>query len=159
MMRLFITCLVFSASVAPVGSLSAQDVTTISGCYEFDRIYFFWFSRALQGGMRTDSSRVLHLLATTDDARRSGETRVFEVRPVPFTVDSFTLRRWGRTSYWSVDTQGVVEVSWREGTFGPAFRLTAVGDTLRGQVQQMPGLLSGWQSPPEDAWAVRTRCP
>src|SRR5688500_4257774 len=147
-----------------VGTARAQDTTAISGCYRFDRAYFSWVGR-LPGRsvVIRDSTRVLRLFA------RSTVQHVFrgaglDVQPIPFLVDSITARRWLGPSYWTFSNvrlfphPTMIDVVWRNGLSGPVFRLSAIRDTLRGQVRFTTDV-AGAEPPAQPAWAVRIPCP
>ena len=135
----------------------AQEVPAMNGCYVFDRPYFTWFAMR-PGEPAGDSTRILHLLPTTASALRRLNSQLFDVRPVPFATDSFTIQRWTRYSYWTPSDSGFITVSWHNGLYGPVFRLKTIGDTLRGQVRFKTDVV-GAEPPPATASAVRIACP
>jgi hypothetical protein len=52
-----------------------------------------------------------------------------DLEPVPFTADSLVSRDWLRASGWLPVGSDSINVSWRNGLYGPVFRL-AVTDSL-----------------------------
>jgi hypothetical protein len=153
--------------VGVVGTAQAQDATAISGCYRFDRAYFSWVGR-LPGRAEviSDSTRVLRLFARSTVHHVLVRGAVLDVEPIPFAVDSTTARRWLRPSNWTISNvrshmfphPTVIDVVWRNGLYGPVFRLSAIGDTLRGQVRFTTDV-AGAEPPAQPAWAVRIPCP
>jgi hypothetical protein len=145
--------------VLPSCIAAAQDTTALSGCYRFDRAYFKWVGRAPgKSAVVRDSTRDLRLFG------RSGMTHwlvngpALDVQPIPFVADSFTTLRWLGPSHWSISAPYTVNIVWRNGLYGPVFRLAVAGDTLRGQVRFTTDV-DGAEPPPEQAWAVRVACP
>jgi hypothetical protein len=137
----------------------AQDTTVLAGCYRFDRAYFGWVGRRPgELAVISDSTRVLRLVDGSTIAHQLVRGPVLDVVPVPFLADSLTKRRWLRPSHWTILEKTVLNVVWRNGLYGPVFRLTVAGDTLRGQVRFTTDVAGG-EPPPERAWAVRIGCP
>jgi hypothetical protein len=141
------------------GSSRAQDTSAAAGCYRFDRAYFSWVGRRPNDrAVVQDSVRVLRLMreSTADHVFVRG--RVMDVLPIPFAADSDTARRWLRPSHWGFVDARTINVVWRNGLYGPVFKLMISGDTLRGQVRFTTDV-AGAEPPPESAWAVRIACP
>lgn len=136
----------------------AQDTSAVVGCYQFDRAYFGWVGRRPnERAVVRDSAQVLRLTReSTDHVLVRG--RVMDVLPIPFAADSATARRWLRPSHWGFVDRRTINVVWRNGLYGPVFRLSLEGDTLRGQVRFTTDVV-GAEPPPERAWAVRIACP
>jgi len=154
-MHFLIAFLFIVVSVRPVPALAQAG--TASSCYAFDRAYFTWVSRA-QERPQADSTNVLRLLTTSQGRLRSFQTRVRDVQPVPFVVDSLTEIRWQNFSYWMVNDSGFVEIAWRNGLYGPVFQLSVSRDSLHGQVRSATDVY-GAEPPPARAWARRIPCP
>jgi hypothetical protein len=136
----------------------SQDTSGVSGCYRFDRAYFRWVGRRSDArNVVRDSTDILRL-APNADVSRPFPTPVLDVYPIPFVADSPTTLRWLRPSYWTFVDPSTVNVVWRNGLYGPVFRLSIVGDSLHGRVRFTTDIV-GREPPSEAASAVRIACP
>jgi hypothetical protein len=124
---------------------AAAQASTRSSCYAFDRPYFTWIN-ADHERPHTDSTHVLRLLSIRQSRLRVPVIRAQDVQPVPFEVDSATKFRWERFSYWMVNDSGLVEISWRNGLYGPVFHLEVSGDSLYGRAVPHGRFRSGTSS-------------
>ena len=139
---------------------ATQGGAAISGCYRFDRPYFNWFNLGAANPRRgaTDSSAIVRLSSRAESRFRHPGLPGFDIQPMPFTEDSTTARRWLQFSHWTAVDSNTVEIVWRNGLYGPVFRLVVRGDTLRGQVRFTTDVV-GAEPPPEPAMGVRMPCP
>jgi predicted peptidase len=84
-------------------------------------------------------------------------------RLVPATLQPTRLLvgRWLENSYWRSLPGDSIQAIWREGFYGPIFRMHVDGDTLRGTVLQTTDVfIEGRPRPqPQPVTAVRVRCP
>lgn len=131
-----------------------------AGCYRFDSAYFPVIGRHPQTGalvsLRTADLALLPASPPPDAAPHPQAP--YAVRPIPFTVDTFTARRWAARSGWTPMGPDSVQVTWRNGLFGPVFRLAVRGDSLRGTVVHTTDVVG----PPVRrgaAAAIRVSCP
>jgi hypothetical protein len=154
-MHFLIALLVFLVVMPSVPAVA--QASTTSSCYTFDRPYFTWVSRVHERP-HADSTSVLRLLSNRQSRLRVPQIRAQDVQPVPFDVDSLTRSRWERFSYWMVNDSGFVEIAWRNGLYGPVFRLDASGDSLNWQVRFTTDVV-GAELPPQRALARRITCP
>lgn len=139
-------------------SVSAQDARAVSGCYRFDRAYFSWVGRRPAArAVVQDSTAIVRLSDTTALRHVLVSGRVLDLEPLPFVADSSTRRAWLGPSHWRLDA-GVADVVWRNGLYGPVFRLSVHDDTLRGTVRFTTDV-AGAEPTPQPAWAVRIPCP
>jgi hypothetical protein len=138
--------------------MSAQSIPDAVGCYRFDRPYFTWFE--IDGSPRrvtADSTAVLRLLP--DSIITVFGQRARALLPVPAPRDTVERRRWLQVSNWSQPSADSIRVEWRNGFYGPVFRLSGGSDSLIGTVLQTTDVYG--PSPPrlEPAHAVRIDCP
>jgi hypothetical protein len=72
-----------------------------------------------------------------------------------------TNQPWLERSYWIPRGGDSITVAWREGHYGPVFRMQVAGDTLRGIVAHTTdAYIEGRGRPrPQPAHAVRVSCP
>jgi hypothetical protein len=139
-------------------SIAAQNVRAISGCYRFDRPWFSWVGRRPgDSTVVNDSTAVVRLSGTTALNHQLITGPVLDLQPLPFRADSVTRHDWLLPSGWKLD-RGFVAVVWRNGRYGPVFRLGIRGDTLRGTVRFTTDV-AGAERPPQPASAVRISCP
>ena len=144
-----------------VNSLGAQLDTTQVQCYQFDRHYFSWVGRPPEGGaVFRDSTRLIRLTAGPRPIDRflRGPSDARALVPPTMRVDSFATRSWLRSSYWRHVMPDSLEVVWRNGLYGPVFRMGVKGDSLQGRVRFTTDVVGG-ERPPERAGAVRAACP
>jgi hypothetical protein len=151
----FLIAFLFLASVPSVPAVA--QASTSSSCYAFDRPYFTWVNSAHERP-HADSTNVLRLLSIRQSRLRVPVIRAQDVQPVPFAVDSLTKLRWERFSYWMINDSGFVEISWRNGLYGPVFHLEVSGDSLYGRVRFTTDVY-GAEPPAERASARRIPCP
>ena len=151
--------IILAAIIGPAWRSSrAQDARTVSGCYRFDRAYFSWVGRRPAGrAVVRDSTAIVRLSDTTALRHVLVSGRVLDLEPLPFIADSSTRQEWLAPSHWRLDA-GVADVVWRNGLYGPVFRLSVHGDTLRGTVRFTTDV-AGAEPPSQPAWAVRLPCP
>ena len=124
-------------------------------CYEFDRRYFHWVGRPPGGGdVFRDSTAIIGLLPET----HVHDSAAFAVVPPSMEADSFTVRRWRRQSRWSYLGADSLFLVWRNGLYGPVFRLSIGSDSLLGEVRFTTDM-AGAERQPESASAVRMICP
>ena len=139
--------------------LMGQGSSSVVGCYRFDRAYFQWVGIGVANPHSgPDSTNVVQLMGVATEKYRHPRTPGLDIQPIPFTSDSTTRRRWLTFSHWeplSTDSIGVV---WRNGLYGPVFRLLSNGDSLHGQVRFTTDVM-GAEPPPQVAWAIRIPCP
>src|SRR3954447_24211381 len=132
-----------------------------TSCYRFDRSYFGWVGRPPAGGeVLIDSSRVIRLdsavhprplpFAAPQDAR--------PVRVPSMSVDSSSTRRWLEWSFWRPIGADSIELQWRNGFYGPVFRMATRRDSLEGRVRFTTDVV-GADPPPQSAFGVRVPCP
>jgi hypothetical protein len=140
--------------------LSAQIDTTTDECYRFDRRYFSWVGRAPGGGaVFVDSNAVIKLASAAHPGgpfRNRPGARVLV--PPAMNVDSLSVRRWLGPSHWRILAPDSVEIVWRNGLYGPVFRMRVSGDTLEGRVRFTTDVRGG-EPPPQPAMALRVPCP
>lgn len=121
------------ALVAPAAAAQALGAS----CFRFDKPYFTAVTRTPAHEVVTRRTATLQLLP--DSAPRfysAGRFQLLAVLPVPFEVDSFTFRRWTGMSGWRPLPADSVQIEWRNGLYGPVFRLHVEGDSLVGTVVQ-----------------------
>lgn len=114
------------------------------GCYRFDQAYFPVIGRDTGSGVvvsRSTAELALLDAPPPPDFVMDTEER-HAVRPIPFGVDTFTVRRWMSRSGWTSLPGDSVQVVWRNGLFGPVFRLARHGDSLSGTVVHTTDVLS-----------------
>src|SRR4051812_37353135 len=126
-----------SATLISHGSLHAQE-PSVAGCYQFDRMYFHWVGRPPAGGsVFIDSSGVIRLDSTAHPRERGAyppsDARAVHVPSMK--VDSLAMQRWLGMSFWRPIRSDSIELSWRNGLFGPLFRLALRPDSLVGRVR------------------------
>jgi hypothetical protein len=156
MRSLLLSC---SLLVVTAGPLAAQDTVRVSGCYRFDRAYFQWVGRGPnRKTVFRDSTRVLRLAPNAVISHELVRGAVLDVYPVPFVADSSTTRRWLRPSHWTFVDRSTLNIVWRNGLYGPVFRLSIAGDSLYGRVRFTTDV-AGAEPRAESAWAVRIPCP
>lgn len=142
---------------------SAQNATLAHTCYRFDRPYFTAVGRFAGAPVYT---RRADVLAFRDDsapviAPAIGRIPMLAVEPVPFVVDSFTYHQWVSMSGWRMISRDSVEVHWRNGLYGPIFRMALRADSLVGQFIQTSDahpIPEPPPRPPEVARAGRVSC-
>ena len=139
----------------------AQTKSAVGGCYRFDRAYFGWVGRPPGGGnVVIDSARLIRL-DSTSHPRPHGTWPPVDARVVrvpSMLVGPSTTSEWLNMSFWRVTPPDGVELQWRNGLYGPVFRLVVAGDSLRGQVRFTTDVV-GAEPPPARAVAVRVPCP
>lgn len=146
-------------SIVVAASAQAQDTAAVSGCYSFDRAYFQWVGRRPgESAVVTDSTSVIRLSSGSEIKHQLVRGPVLDVFPIPFAADSRTVERWLSPSNWTFENANTVNVVWRNGLYGPVFRLNVRGDTLRGQVRFTTDV-AGAEPPPEPALALKVACP
>lgn len=156
---LFATALLADACASAAGA--PRDTSLArgpAGCYRFDAAYFSVIGR--DSSTRTVVSLAtaeLILLESPPPAMPYGQAP-YAVRPIPFALDSLTSRRWMANSGWMLLPGDSIQVSWRNGLFGPVFRLAVRGDSLQGTVVHTTDVANRpiRRGP---AAAVRMRCP
>lgn len=150
---------VFALAWTSAGPLRAQR-TPGPACYRFDRKYFVWVGTARSGGsVVVDSSRIVRLDPAAHPSRRSYPPANARSVSVPaMKVDSFATQRWLSMSFWRPVHADSIELSWRNGLFGPVFRLAVRSDSLLGRVRFTTDVV-GAEPPAQPAAAVRTACP
>lgn len=156
-MRVSMLCALL-ASIA-----TAQSATLERACYRFDQSYFGAVGRFPGGPVfnkRTDALRF-----RVDSSPRIGpgirRLPLRAVEPIPFVVDSFTYQRWMSMSGWRTIGTDSVEIVWRNGLYGPVFRMEMRGDSLVGEFIQTTDahpVPEPPAPPPERAYAVRISC-
>ena len=153
--RLTLTALSLS-----IGPAHAQLPTETPQCYQFDRQYFHWVGRRPGGGPLFDSTSVVMLSPESHLPHLliSSERRARVLVPPTMRADSSTMRSWLGPSHWRSVLPDSVEIVWRNGFYGPVFRMQVRADTLRGRVRFTTDVV-GAEPPPEDAAAVRILCP
>lgn len=117
-------------------SASAQSTAIAGKCYRFDRPYFTAVGRFPGEPVFIVRADVLKLRADSTPFTGRGLRRfaMKAVEPMPFVVDSFTYRRWMSVSGWRMIGSDSVEIEWRNGLYGPVFRMAVRGDSLVGEV-------------------------
>ena len=161
MKRTIHACLaIFSAALVSSRSLEAQH-PSVPACYQFDRKYFNWVGRPPNGGsVVVDSSAIIRLDSTAHSRERGAypppDGRAVQVPSMK--ADSFTMRRWLGMSFWRPIRSDSIELSWRNGLYGPVFRLALRSDSLVGRVRFTTDVV-GAEPPAQLASASRIRCP
>ena len=154
---IFVLC-----ALAVAGEASSQEPDVGGRCYEFDRPYFSWSYGGRESGVQKDSADTLLL----DSARHAGPAFLrpevaWQVRPTTLGEHNRPGAPWLERSYWIPMDGDSIRVVWREGHYGPVFRLEVIEDTLRGVVvQTTDAYIEGRPRPqPQRASAVRVPCP
>jgi hypothetical protein len=149
-----------SLLLVSAGELAAQDTARVSGCYRFDRAYFKWVGR--RPGDATvirDSADVLRLSPQGLVRHRLlDRSSMLDVHPIPFDADSLTAYRWLGVSHWTFVDSSTLNIAWRNGFYGPVFRLVVSGDSLHGRVRFTTDI-AGAEPASEPASAMRIECP
>ena len=73
-------------------------------------------------------------------------------------ADSVTMQRWLGMSYWRPIRSDSIDLVWRNGLYGPVFRLAWRSDSLVGRVRFTTDV-AGAEPPPQPASAVRIQSP
>jgi len=141
----------------------AQDSVLEGRCYHFDRPYFTAVGRFPNGPVFSRSADVLKLRPDSSAALAPGARRLpmRAVQPIPFLVDFFTYHIWMSMSGWRRIGADSVEIEWRNGLYGPVFRMAVRADSLVGQFIQTTDAHPYPEPPPrapEPARAVRVHC-
>ena len=149
---------VLAASVA-----SAQSATVERSCYRFDQPYFEAVGKFPGGPVYHRTADVLSFRADSTPliAPHLPRLPLRAVEPIPFVVDSFTYHRWMSMSGWHMIGADSVEIVWRNGLYGPVFRMAVRGDSLVGQFIQTTDARPYPEPPPpapQPARAVRIAC-
>jgi hypothetical protein len=112
------------------------------------------------GSVFHDSTTLIKLFPEPRPAERllSGPPDARALVPPTMQVDSATARRWLRSSYWREVVADSLEIVWRNGLYGPVFRMLVRGDSLRGRVRFTTDIVGG-EPPPQDAAAMQVSCP
>jgi len=160
-MKTVIRCLILCAVVA--SGASAQTATLERTCYRFDQPYFVAVGRFPGGPVFTRRTDALsfHADSTPLISPRIPRLPMKAVEPMPFVVDSFTHQQWMSMSGWRMIGADSVEIHWRNGLYGPIFRMAVRGDSLVGQFIQTTDAHPIPEPPPrapESARAVRISC-
>ena len=142
---------------------AAQKTTLERTCYRFDRPYFTAVGRFPADSVFTRRAGMLRFRADSTPAisPRLPRLPMRAVEPLPFVVDSFTYHRWMSMSGWRMLGADSVEIHWRNGLYGPVFRMAVRGDSLVGQVVQTTDahpIPEPPPRPPQRAVAVRISC-
>ena len=149
-----------AVTFAATESLQAQAARGAVACYRFDRSYFHWVGRPPAGGsVFNDSSRIVRLDTTAHPSR--GNYPPLDARSVDvpaMRVDSFATQRWLTMSFWRPMRSDSIELRWRNGLYGPVFRLSRKADSLVGRVRFTTDIV-GAEPPAQPASAVRIQCP
>jgi hypothetical protein len=137
-----------------------QSSADLAGCYQFDRAYFSWVGRRSERSIVVrDSTRFVRLREQAHPGASAMRiTGALQLEPIPFETDDFTRDQWLGFSHWRLLSSDSVTVVWRNGLYGPVFRMAVRGDTLRGQVRFTTDVI-GAEPQSQAAWAVRTECP
>ena len=132
-------------------------VRQIAGCYRFDRAYFISirFDSATHRAS-FDSTAMLRLFefATLSVAG----PRAMLVVPIPPPRDSAERRGWLQMSSWRELSPDSIQIAWRNGRFGPVFRMRHADSVLSGSVIQTTDLV-GADLQRAPATAARITCP
>ena len=148
------------AALFGAAPLQAQLDTTVDHCYRFDRNYFSWVGGPATGRqVLVDSTAVMKLAAARHPLgpfRDPPGARV--VTPLTMAIDSLSASRWLRVSRWRNLPPDNLEVVWRNGLYGPVFRMRVVGDSLQGLVRFTTDVVGG-EPPPQRATPTRASCP
>jgi len=150
-----------TACSPPPGTPSGPSpVRTIAGCYRFDTAEFPVIGRDTSTrAVVSFSTSELELLEPSPPPDVVPHAQLpHAVRPIPFGVDPFTVRRWSALSGWRFLSADSVEVTWRNGLFGPVLRLAVRGDSLRGTFEETTDV-AGRPPRRRSASAVRIPCP
>ena len=151
--------IVAAAVLGMRGTLHAQHPSS-AACYRFDRPYFTAVGRPPGGGaVFTDSSSVVSLDSAAHASRPSGyppaDARAVHVPAM--RVDSISTRMWLEMSFWRPFASDSIELSWRNGLYGPIFRLMVRSDSLVGRVRFTTDVV-GREPLAQPASAVRVPC-
>lgn len=155
------TRLILVLSAAITASAHAQAAAARAGCYRFDRSYFGWVGRPLTGGGTLIDSASVIRLDSAAHPQSPGNWVPPDARAVAvpaMSVDSFTVRLWLGVSFWRAVSSDEIEIQWRNGLYGPVFRLAVRGDSLKGSVRFTTDV-AGAEPPLERASATRVACP
>lgn len=142
---------------------SAQNTNLERTCYRFDQPYFSAVGKFPGGAV---FHRITDTLSFRGDstpliAPHLRRLPMRAVEPIPFVVDSFTYHRWMSMSGWHMIGADSVEIVWRNGLYGPIFRMALRGDSLVGQFIQTTDARPYPEPPPpapQPARAVRIAC-
>ena len=132
-------------------SIVTRRADSLSGCFRFDRPYFVWL------GSRPDSASVLHLFSMPA-MPDSGLGAAYFLTPIPGPPDSSERHRWWRFSLWREISPDSIYIVWRNGRFGPKFRLRHTPDGLSGTVVQTTDVV-GAPATRDRVSATRINCP
>lgn len=144
-------------------SASAQNATLERSCYRFDQPYFSAVGKFAGGPVfqRTTDTLRFRVDSTPLISPRLRRLPLRAVEPIPFVVDSFTYHRWMSMSGWHMIGTDSVEIVWRNGLYGPIFRMAVRGDSLVGEFIQTTDAHPYPEPPPpppQPARAARIRC-
>jgi hypothetical protein len=153
--------LIASMAIAYTRIHAQPGAAQIAGCYEFDRrVFIIAHINRTTRTSRVDSTAVMRLdaepMATT-----FGGGRGLRVTPVPAHSDSIAARRWLGISHWHPLPPDSIYVEWRDGLWGPVFRLALRDSLLEGTVLQTTDAhIEGTPRPtPEPIAGRRIVCP
>ena len=128
----------FTLCAVAASGASAQTSTLERTCYRFDHPYFTAVGKFPGGPVFSRSTDVLRFRVDSTPliAPHLRRLPLRAVEPMPFVVDSFTYHSWMSMSGWRMIGADSAEIIWRNGLYGPVFRMAVRGDSLVGEFIQ-----------------------